>query len=55
MGIEYKRGNDVFLEGTSEEGTWPWGPDRKETHMPPGTFPWDGPGHRGKARCLPYF
>ena len=39
MGIEYKGGSDVFLTGTSEEGTWPWGPDRAPTHMPAGTFP----------------
>ena len=39
MGIEYKGGSDVFLTGNSEEGTWPWGPDRAPTHMPAGTFP----------------
>ena len=39
MGIDYKDGNDVFLTGTSEDGTWPWGPDRTPTHMPAATFP----------------
>ena len=39
MGITYKDGNDVFITGTSEEGTWPWGPDRTDTHMPSDTFP----------------
>ena len=54
MGIEYKSGNDVFLEGTSEEGTWPWGPDRKETHMPAGTFPlgWTRSYGQGKVFTL---
>ena len=32
-------GNDVFLTGDSEDGTWPWGPDRAPTFMPGGTYP----------------
>ena len=68
MGIEYKDGNDIFLTGASEEGTWPWGPDRAATHMPAGTFPlaWtrsygDGKvftlllGHDGKSFKSPEF
>ena len=68
MGIDYKDGNDIFLTGTSEEGTWPWGPDRAPTHMPAGTFPlaWtrsygDGKvftlllGHDGKSFQSPEF
>ena len=68
MGIEYKDGNDIFLTGASEEGTWPWGPDRAPTHMPAGTFPlaWtrsygDGKvftlllGHDGKSFKSPEF
>lgn len=54
MGIEYSSDNDVFLEGTSEEGTWPWGPDRKDTHMPAGTFPlgWTRSYGQGKVFTL---
>ena len=32
-------GNDVFLTGDAEEGTWPWGPNREPTFMPGGTYP----------------
>ena len=32
-------GNDVFLTGDAEDGTWPWGPDRAPTFMPGGTYP----------------
>lgn len=39
MNLAIKDGNDVFLTGTSEDGTWPWGPDRNPTHMPGGTYP----------------
>jgi|TARA_B100000809_G_scaffold224772_1_gene235170 type 1 glutamine amidotransferase len=54
MGIEYKSGNDVFLEATSVEGTWPWGPDRTETHMPGATFPlaWTRGYGQGKVFSL---
>ena len=34
-----EEGNDVFLTGDAEEGTWPWGPDRAPTLMPGGTYP----------------
>ncbi len=37
MGIDYRDGNDVFMEATSEEGTYAWG--GSETHMSAGTFP----------------
>ena len=39
MGLAHREGNEIFLTGTSEEGTWPWGPDRAPTFMPGGTFP----------------
>lgn len=54
MGIEYKPDNDVFLAGTSEEGTWPWGPNRAPTHMPAGTFPlaWTRSYGEGKVFTL---
>ena len=54
MGIDYKDGNDIFLTGDSEEGTWPWGPDRAPTHMPGGTFPlgWTRPYGQGKVFSL---
>lgn len=68
MGIDYQDGNEVFITGTSEAGTYPWGPDRVETHMPAGTFPlgWtrqygDGKvftlllGHDGKSFQTPEF
>ena len=37
MGVDYQDGNDIFMTGTSEEGTYMWG--GQETHMPAGTFP----------------
>ena len=37
MGIEYRDGNDVFLTGDADDGTYMWG--GKETFMPGGTFP----------------
>ena len=39
MNLAIKDGNDVFLTGAAEDGTWPWGPDRNPTHMPGGTYP----------------
>ena len=39
MGLAYGDGNDIFLTGDSEEGTWPWGPDRSPTFMAGGTYP----------------
>ena len=39
MNLAIKDGNDVFITGTAEDGTWPWGPDRNPTHMPGGTYP----------------
>ncbi len=38
MGIDYQDGNNVFMEGTSEEGTYAWG-GQDAVHMPAGTFP----------------
>ena len=37
MGIEYRDGNDVFMTGDSEDGTWVW--RGEETFMAGGTFP----------------
>ena len=47
-------GNDVFLTGDSEDGTWPWGPDRAPTFMPGGTYPlgWTRPYGDGKVFVL---
>jgi len=39
MGLRVIEGNDVFITAKAEAGTCPWGPDRKPTHMPGGTFP----------------
>ncbi len=39
MNLAIKDGNDVFITGASEGGTWPWGPDRNPTHMAGGTYP----------------
>ena len=39
MNLAIKDGNDVFLTGTADDGTWPWGPDRSSTFMPGGTYP----------------
>ena len=39
MGLAITGGNDVFLTGTTEDGTYPWGPDRTAKSMPGGTFP----------------
>lgn len=39
MNLAIKDGNNVFITGAAEGGTWPWGPDRNPTHMPGGTYP----------------
>jgi hypothetical protein len=39
MGLAIKEGNQVFITGDSEGGTYPWGPERKPQSMPGGTFP----------------
>lgn len=39
MNLAMKDGNDVFITGTAEDGTWPWGPNRNDTFMPGGTYP----------------
>ena len=39
MNLAIKEGNDVFITGTSEEGTWPWGPNRTPQLMAGGTYP----------------
>ena len=37
MGIVFKEGNDVFITGDAEDGTYPW--RGEDTFMPGGTFP----------------
>jgi len=37
MGIDYSADNDVFIQGTSEEGTYPWAGE--QMFMPSDTFP----------------
>jgi uncharacterized protein len=39
MGLAYQDGNEVFITGDAEDGTHPWGPERKPTFMQGGTFP----------------
>ena len=39
MGLNLLDGNDVFITGTSEAGSYPWGPERLPKDMPGGTFP----------------
>ncbi len=39
MGLAVAEDNEIFLSAVAEEGTWPWGPDRVDTHMPAGSFP----------------
>jgi type 1 glutamine amidotransferase len=38
MGIDYQEGNNTFMYGTSEDGTYAWG-GQDAVHMPDGTFP----------------
>jgi type 1 glutamine amidotransferase len=39
MGLALKDGNNVFITGEAEDGTYPWGPDRNPQLMPGGTYP----------------
>ena len=39
MGLAFGDGNDVFITAAATDGTHPWGPERRPTHMPGGTFP----------------
>jgi uncharacterized protein len=39
MGLALTEGNDVFITAAAAGGTYPWGPERRPTHMPGGTFP----------------
>ena len=54
MGLGHRDGNDVFITGTSESGTWPWGPDRAPKEMPGGTFDlgWTRTYGQGKVYVL---
>ena len=49
MGLDLRDGNDFFMTGDSEEGTYTWG--GKETFMPAGTFPlgWTRPYGDGRV------
>ena len=38
MGVDYQEGNNIFMSGTSDEGTYAWG-GQDAVHMPAGTFP----------------
>ena len=38
MGIDYQEGNNTFMYGTSEDGTFAWG-GQDAVHMPAGTYP----------------
>lgn len=54
MGLAHREGNEVFLTGDSEEGTWPWGPERAPTFMAGGTYPlaWTRTYGEGKVFVL---
>ncbi len=39
MGLALGEGNNVFLTATASDGVYPWGPERRPTSMPGGTFP----------------
>ncbi|MGH8064989.1 MAG: ThuA domain-containing protein [Candidatus Entotheonellia bacterium] len=54
MGLALNDGNDVFLTGDAADGTHPWGPDRRPTPMPGGTFPlgWTRTYGEGKVFVL---
>ena len=39
MNLSIRDGNNVYITGTAEDGTWPWGPNRVETFMAGGTYP----------------
>ncbi len=54
MGLAFRGGNDVFLTGTTEDGTHPWGPERQPMNMPAGTFPlgWTRKYGEGKVFVL---
>ncbi len=39
MGLAFKADNEVFITADAADGTHPWGPERKPTLMPAGTFP----------------
>ena len=54
MGIRFREGNDVFLTGDAEDGTWPWGAERAPVFMAGGTFPlaWTRGYGRGRVFVL---
>lgn len=39
MGLAFTEGNYVFIAADAADGTYPWGPERRPTYMPGGTFP----------------
>lgn len=50
MGIDYQDGNDVYMTGKSEDGTWPWG--GKTPSWQAERSPWAGLEPMATARCL---
>ena len=50
MGIEFRTGNDVFMTGDSEDGTWMW--RGEETFMSGGTFPLGWTRRYGEGKVL---
>jgi type 1 glutamine amidotransferase len=52
MGLAIKAGNQVFITGDAEDGTHPWGPERKPTYMPGGTFPLGWTRQYGSGRVF---
>ena len=50
MGIVFNEGNDVFLTGDAEDGTYPW--RGEDTFMPGGTFPLGWTRSYGEGRVF---
>ena len=50
MGIVFKDGNDVFITGDAEDGTYPW--RGEDTFMPGGTFPLGWTRSYGEGRVF---
>ena len=50
MGIVFNEGNDVFITGDAEDGTYPW--RGEDTVMPGGTFPLGWTRSYGEGRVF---
>ena len=50
MGIVFEEGNDVFITGDAEDGTYPW--RGEDTFMPGGTFPLGWTRSYGEGRVF---